>query len=44
MSKSKEKNYPIVYIKIRGGSFKYRDGDYVLAKKSNAFTPKPIYG
>ncbi|MCL2863568.1 MAG: hypothetical protein FWE54_05760 [Methanimicrococcus sp.] len=39
------KDYPIVSIKIRGGSFKSRDGDYVLAKKiKRVYAKKPYQG
>lgn len=39
------KDYPIVSVKIRGGSFKSRDGDYVLAKKvKRVYAKKPYQG
>ncbi|MDY0266567.1 MAG: HVO_0476 family zinc finger protein [Methanimicrococcus sp.] len=39
------KDYPIVSIKIRGGGFKSREGDYVLAKKiKRVYAKKPRFG
>jgi Uncharacterized archaeal Zn-finger protein len=39
------KDYPIVSIKIRGGSFKSKDNDYVLAKKvKRVYAKKPYQG
>lgn len=39
------KDYPIISIKIRGGSFKSRDGDYVTAKKiKRVYAKKPFDG
>lgn len=39
------KDYPIVSIKIRGGSFKSKDDDYVLAKKvKRVYAKKPRHG
>lgn len=39
------KDYPIISIKVRGGAFKSRDGDYVLAKKvKRIYAKKPYQG
>ncbi|MBZ3935765.1 HVO_0476 family zinc finger protein [Methanimicrococcus blatticola] len=39
------KDYPIVSIKVRGGSFKSRDGDFVLAKMvKRVYAKRPMYG
>jgi len=39
------KDYPIVSIKIRGGSFKSKENDYVLAKKvKRVYAKKPYQG
>ena len=39
------KDYPIVSIKIRGGSFKSKESDYVLAKKvKRVYAKKPYQG
>ncbi len=39
------KDYPIVSIKVRGGGFKSKDGDFVLAKKvKRVYAKRPMYG
>ena len=39
------KDYPIVSIKVRGGSFRSKDGDFVLAKKvKRVYAKRPMYG
>ncbi|MDR2944425.1 MAG: hypothetical protein LBU81_05000 [Methanosarcinales archaeon] len=39
------KDYPIVSIKVRSGSFRSKEGDFVLAKKiKRVYAKKPMYG